>query len=40
MGSSNASNVRADRFQGMVDAFNATLRKVPQEDKFTVDMGK
>jgi hypothetical protein len=40
MGSSNASTVRADQFQGMLDAFNAKLRKVPREDKFTVDVGK
>lgn len=24
----------------MVDAFNATLRKAPREDRFIVDMGK
>jgi hypothetical protein len=40
MGSSNASTVRADQFQGMVDVFNAKLRKVPREDVFTVDVGK
>ncbi len=40
MGSSNASTVRSDQMQGMVDAFNAKLRKVPREDAFTVDVGK
>jgi hypothetical protein len=40
MGSSNSSTVRADQFQGMVDAFNAKLRKIPREDAFTVDVGK
>ncbi|HKX15494.1 MAG TPA: hypothetical protein VJN19_09895 [Propionibacteriaceae bacterium] len=40
MGSSNASTVRADQFQGMIEAFNAKLRNVPREDKFAVDIGK
>ena len=40
MGSSNSSTVRPDQFQGMVDAFNAKLRKIPREDAFTVDVGK
>ena len=40
MGSSNSSVVRADQFQGMVEAFNAKLRKAPREDKFTVEVGK
>ena len=40
MGSSNSSAVRVDQFKGMLDAFNASLRKVPREDAFTVDVGK
>jgi hypothetical protein len=40
MGSSNASTVRADQFQPMIDAFNAKLRKVPREDKFAMEVGK